>query len=54
LRCNDYPKAPGAFRIGDFTDASKQKEGISWGISMFYGNTENWPYLLKYEIEVKN
>jgi beta-xylosidase len=47
---DDYPKAPGSFRIGDFTDASKQNDGISWGISMFYGNQEKWPHLLKYEI----
>ena len=47
---SDYPKAPGSFRVGDFTDASKQEQGISWGISMFYGNEEKWPHLLKYEI----
>ena len=34
-------------------NASIQREGISCGISMFYGTTENWPYLLRYEIEVK-
>ncbi|MCP4978094.1 MAG: family 43 glycosylhydrolase [Maribacter sp.] len=49
---NDYPKAPGSFRVGDFTDASKQEQGISWGISMFYGSKEKWPHLLKYEIEL--
>lgn len=49
---DDYPKAPGSFRVGDFTDASIQEQGISWGISMFYGNKETWPHLLKYEIKL--
>lgn len=49
---DNYPKAPGSFRVGDFTDASKQEKGISWGISMFYGNKEKWPHLLKYEIKL--
>jgi len=48
----DYPKAPGSYRPGDFKDASKQETGISWGISMFYGNKEKWPYLLKYKIKL--
>ena len=47
---DDYPKAPGSFRIGDFTDAKKQEQGISWGISMFIGSKEKWPHLLKYTI----
>ncbi|SOE23754.1 Glycosyl hydrolases family 43 [Spirosomataceae bacterium TFI 002] len=50
---DDYPKAPGSFRVGDFKDASQQDEGISWGISMFYGNKETWPHLLKYKIKLK-
>lgn len=50
---DDYPKAPGSFRVGDFKDASKQIEGISWGISMFYGSKEQWPYLMKYKIKIK-
>lgn len=49
---NDYPKAPGSYRIGDFTDASIQEKGIRWGISMFYGNKEKWPHLLKYNIQL--
>lgn len=48
----DYPKAPGSFRVGGFTDASKQEQGISWGISMFYGSKEKWPHLLKYKIKL--
>jgi len=51
---DDYPKAPGSYRIGDFTNASEQKEGISWGISMFYGNDEKWPHLLKYTLRIRN
>lgn len=49
---DDYPKAPGSYRLGDFKDASKQEKGINWGISMFYGNKEKWPHLLKYEIKL--
>lgn len=50
---DDYPKAPGSFRVGDFNDASKLEEGISWGVSMFYGSKEQWPYLMKYRIKIK-
>lgn len=49
---DDYPKAPGSYRLGDFMDASKQEKGISWGISMFYGNKDKWPHLLKYKIKL--
>jgi len=49
---DDYPKAPGSFRVGNFSDASQQKNGIFWGISMFYGTKEKWPHLLRYEIEL--
>jgi hypothetical protein len=47
----EFPRAPGSFRTDDFSDASKQEQGISWGISMFYGTQQIWPYLLKYEIK---
>ena len=50
---NDYPKAPGSYRSGNFEDAVKQDTGIRWGISMFYGNKEKWPHLLKYKINLK-
>lgn len=52
---NDYPLAPGSYRVDNFRDASKQKEGISWGISMFYGdrNKNKWPHLLRYEIKIE-
>lgn len=50
---DDYPKAPGSFRIGNFEDASQQNTGISWGISMFYGSKGQWPHLLKYEINIE-
>ena len=49
---NDFPKAPGSFRHGDFKEASNQEKGITWGISMFYGDKEKWPHLLRYEINV--
>ena len=47
---DDYPKAPGSYRIGNFKNASLQEEGINWGISMFYGNKEKWPHLLRYDL----
>jgi beta-xylosidase len=52
---DDYPKAPGSYRVGNFKDASKQKDGISWGISMFYGDRKNnkWPHLFRYEIKLE-
>ena len=52
---DDYPKAPGSYRVGNFRDASKQEEGISWGISMFYGDRKNnkWPHLFRYEIKLE-
>ena len=50
----DYPKAPGAFRAGDFADAALQPGGIEWGVSMNYGNRRRgvWPHLLRYEIRL--
>ena len=53
---DDYPKAPGYFRFDDFKGEKSQKENIKWGISMFYGDTANniWPYLIRYEIEIKD
>ena len=50
---DDYPKAPGSLRVGNFEDASQQNTGISWGISMFYGSKGQWPHLLKYEINIE-
>lgn len=50
---NDYPKAPGSFRSGHFSDASDQEKGIDWGISMYYGDKDQWPYLLRYEIQLQ-
>ncbi len=49
---SDYPKAPGSFRVDDFKNVSNQTEGTSWGISMFYGDKEKWPHLLRYEISL--
>ncbi|EPR66230.1 family 43 glycosylhydrolase [Cyclobacterium qasimii] len=49
---NDYPKAPGSYRQGDFKDALKHAKGINWGISMNYENKDKWPHLLKYKIKV--
>ena len=49
----DYPKAPGSYRQGNFTDASMQEKGIDWGVSMDYGNKEKWPHLLKYTMSLK-
>ncbi len=50
---DDYPKAPGAFRIGNFMDSSEKTGGIDWGISMCYGDDSNWPHLLRYEINIE-
>jgi len=49
---DDYPIAPGSFRIGDFKDAKKQEKVISWGVSMFHGSKEKWPHLLKYDLKI--
>ena len=51
---NDYPKAPGSYRVDNFRDASIQDEGIDWGISMFYGDKKKniWPHLFRYEIKL--
>ena len=51
---NDYPKAPGSYRIDNFRDASIQDVGIDWGISMFYGDKKKniWPHLFRYEIKL--
>jgi hypothetical protein len=52
---DDYPKAPGSYRLGNFGDASQQEDGISWGISMFYGDKKKnkWPHLFRYEIKLE-
>lgn len=50
---NDYPKAPGAYRAGDFADAAQQEGGIQWGISMNYGNRNVWPHLLRYDAQIR-
>ncbi len=52
---DDFPQAPGSYRVGNFKDASKQDEGISWGISMYKGNRKlnKWPHLLRYEIKLE-
>ena len=51
---NDYPKAPGSYRVDNFRDASILDEGIDWGISMFYGDKKKniWPHLFRYEIKL--
>ncbi len=46
---DDYPKAPGAFREDDFADPPLQ-DGLRWGISMHYGDSEVWPHLLRFEM----
>ncbi|MDO5977421.1 family 43 glycosylhydrolase [Flavivirga spongiicola] len=53
---DEYPKAPGYFRFDDFKGEKNQRENIKWGISMIYGDTANniWPYLIRYEIEIKD
>ncbi|MCF7568231.1 family 43 glycosylhydrolase [Sabulilitoribacter arenilitoris] len=53
---NKYPKAPGYFRFDDFEGEKEEKENITWGISMFYGDRANniWPYLMRYDIEIKD
>jgi len=50
---NDYPKAPGAYRVDDFKGVPHQSKNISWGISMHYGNRDQniWPHLVRYEIK---
>lgn len=49
---DDYPKAPGLFRRSDFGDGSNITSKNFWGISMYYGDKEQWPYLLKYKLEL--
>jgi predicted GH43/DUF377 family glycosyl hydrolase len=51
-----YPKAPGYFRFDDFKGEEIEKKGITWGISMFYGDRSKniWPYLIRYDIEIKD